>query len=108
VVLDGVARAAQVETFRLLASEAGARFLVIMTECSDVELHRSRITGRARGIPDWYELDWPHVERSRQNWDPNMAVDVKVDTAKPLASIRQILGDSLDARGLFKTPTGVV
>ena len=48
VVLDGVARTPQVETLRLLAAEEGARFLVIMTECSDPVLHRSRVDGRAR------------------------------------------------------------
>jgi 8-oxo-dGTP pyrophosphatase MutT (NUDIX family)/predicted kinase len=108
VVLDGVARAAQVETFRLLATEAGARFLVIMTECSDVELHRSRVSGRERGIPGWYELDWPHVERARRSWDPNMTADVKVDTAKPFSAIRQILDDRLAALGLLRAPTGIV
>jgi len=93
VVLDGVARAPQVETLRLLAAEEGARFLVIMTECSDLKLHRSRVDGRERGIPGWYEFDWSHVEESRKSWDPNMAVDLKVDTTKPLSAIRHVLGD---------------
>lgn len=48
VVLDGVARAPQIESLRRLAKEAGVRLFVIMTECSDVELHRSRIEGRER------------------------------------------------------------
>jgi predicted kinase len=91
-VLDGVARAPQVEVLRLLATEEGARFLVIMTECSDPELHRSRVDGRDRFIPGWYELDWSHVEQSRKSWDPDMAVDLKVDTAQPLATIRRDLG----------------
>jgi len=93
VVLDGVARAPQVEALRLLAAEEGARFSVIMTECSDQELHRSRVDGRERGIPGWYEFDWSHVEQSRKNWDPNIPVDLKVDTAKPLSTIRRVLGD---------------
>ena len=70
VVLDGVARAPQVEALRSLATESGARFTVIMTECSDAELHRSRVDGRQRDIPGWYELDWSHVERARKRWDP--------------------------------------
>jgi hypothetical protein len=93
VVLDGVARALQVETLRLLAAESGARFVVIMTECSDPELHRSRVDGRERHIPDWYELDWSHVEQSRQTWNPDMAVDLKVDTARPLSTIGQAVDD---------------
>jgi len=95
VVLDGVARAPQVETLRLLAAEEGARFLVILTDCSDLELHRSRVDGRERGIPGWYEFDWSHVEASRKSWDPDMSVDLKVDTASHLSTIRRVLGDHL-------------
>ena len=95
VVVDGVARAPQVETLRRLAAEEGARFLAIMTECSDLELHRSRVDGRKRGIPGWYELDWNHVEESRKSWDPNMAVDLTVDTSEHLSTIRHVLGDQV-------------
>ncbi len=97
VVLDGVARAAQVEALRLVAAEEGARFLVIMTECSDPALHRSRVDHRERGIPGWYEFDWSHVEESRKTWDPNMAVDLKVDTSEPLSTIQSVLGDRVTA-----------
>ncbi len=93
VVLDGVARAPQLETLRQLAAEEGTRFLVVMTECSDSELHRSRVDDRERGIPGWYELDWSHVEEARKSWDPNMPVDLKVDTAEHLATTRRVLGD---------------
>lgn len=95
VVLDGVARAPQVETLRLLAADEGARFLVIMTECSNLELHRSRVNGRERGIPGWYEFDWSHVEESRKSWNPKMAVDLTVDTTEPLSTIRHVIGDHL-------------
>jgi len=92
-VLDGVARAPQVEALRLLAAEEGARFLVVMTECSDPELHRSRIEARERNIPNWYEFDWSHVEKSRKSWDPNMPVDLKVDSAESLSTIRSAIRD---------------
>jgi predicted kinase/ADP-ribose pyrophosphatase YjhB (NUDIX family) len=95
VVLDGVARAPQIESLRLLAKEAEARLFVIMAECSDLELHRSRMQRRERGIPGWYELDWSHVERSRKSWDPNMAVDLKVDSAQSLSTIEKGLADSV-------------
>jgi predicted kinase len=97
VVLDGVARTPQVETLRLLAAEEGARFLVIMTECPDPQLHRSRVDGRKRGIPDWYEVGWNHVEESRKSWDPDMSIDLKVDTTEPLSTIRRVVGDRLAA-----------
>ena len=93
VVLDGVARKAEVDALRALAAEEGARFLVVMTECSDPELHRSRVEGRERGIPGWYELDWSHVVQSRQRWDPDIGADVTIDSAQPLASVRKTLGD---------------
>ena len=93
VILDGVARAPQVEILRLLAEEEGAQFVVIMTECSDLVLHRSRVDGRERGIPGWHELEWSHVEASRKRWDPDMSVDLKVDTAEPLSTVRHILDD---------------
>jgi hypothetical protein len=97
VVLDGVARAPQLESLRQLAEEAGARLFVIMAECSDGELHRTRIEGRERDIPGWYELDWSHVEQSRQSWDRNMDVDLRVDSAKPLSMIHSALGDHVAA-----------
>jgi predicted kinase/8-oxo-dGTP pyrophosphatase MutT (NUDIX family) len=93
VVLDGVARAPQVEALRQLAAEEGARFFVIMTECSDVNLHRSRVDDRKRGIPGWYEFDWSHVEESRKSWDPNMAVDLRIDTAEPVSTIGRMVAD---------------
>lgn len=92
-ILNGVARAPQVEALRMLAAQEGARFFVVMTECPDPELHRSHVDGRERGIPDWYEFDWSHVERSRKSRDPDMAVDLKVDTSEPLVAIRGVLGD---------------
>ncbi len=84
VVLDGMARATQIDQLRGLAGEEGARFVVIMTECSDVELHESLVQGRDRGIPNWYELAWDQVEGSRANWDPELHVDLRLDAADPL------------------------
>jgi 8-oxo-dGTP pyrophosphatase MutT (NUDIX family)/predicted kinase len=99
VVLDGVARASEVDALRALSADEAAGSLVIMTECSDLELHRSRVEGRERGIPGWYELDWHHVEQSRERWNPDIGVDVTVDSAKSLATVRGILLDRLAALG---------
>ena len=35
----------------------------------NLETHRIRIESRQRSIPDWYELDWERVQRSRSSWD---------------------------------------
>ena len=99
VVLDGVARAPQVEMLRSLAQEEGAQFQVIMTECSDLTLHRSRVDGRRRDIPGWYVLDWSHVNRSRTSWDPTLPVDLKVDSSRPLSAIESVLHDHLESLG---------
>ncbi len=79
VVLDGVARAPEVEGTRQVAREEGAASLVVMTSCADADLHRSRVEGRQRLIPGWYELDWTQVERSRESWEPPDDVDLALD-----------------------------
>lgn len=91
VVLDGVARAAQVEQLRRLAGEEDAAFTVILTECSDPGLHRSRVESRRRDIPDWYELDWGHVEQALAKWDPDLAADLRLDAAQPLDDNKDLL-----------------
>jgi predicted kinase len=84
VVLDGVARAAEIELCRLLADQEDARLVVIMTDCDDEVTHRSRIAGRQRAIPNWYELDWEHVERARNEWEPIVDADLVLSAVEPL------------------------
>jgi predicted kinase len=95
VVLDGVARSPQIRGSRTLAEEERARCVVVATSCADVELHRSRVVGRQRHIPHWYELDWTHVERARNSWVPLEDVDLTVDAGSPLDdnanSVRELL-----------------
>jgi predicted kinase len=81
VVLDGVARAPAIASCEAMARSEAALFVVIETYCSDLELHRSRIEGRQRLIPDWYELDWSHVERSIATWEQPHHVDLRLDAA---------------------------
>lgn len=61
VVLDAVARDAQLEQTRAVAATHGAGCLVVLATCSDEEIHRSRLEGRRREIPGWHELDWVAV-----------------------------------------------
>jgi predicted kinase len=75
-VLDGVARDPEVAAMRALAVEEGAGSLVVMTGCADAAVHRSRVEGRQRQIPNWYELDWDHVETARKAWVPPRDVDL--------------------------------
>jgi predicted kinase len=81
IVLDGVARAPEIERCRLSARGEGARLVVVVTDCSDPELHRSRVEGRQRLIPNWYELEWSHVQRSIETWEDPEQVDLRLDAA---------------------------
>lgn len=84
VILDGVARAPEIELCQAVALEETSRLFVILTECRDVVVHRSRIEGRKRAIPNWYELDWPHVRAARDAWAPIGNADLVLDAANPL------------------------
>jgi hypothetical protein len=57
--------------------------LVIVTQCSDLGIHRSRIETRQRLIPNWYELDWERVKRSRAGWEPPQHVDLLLEATDP-------------------------
>ena len=84
VVLDGVAREPQVEGTRQVALEEGAGSLVVMTSCRDAGLHRSRVEGRQRQIPNWYELDWDQVDRARSSWVAPGGLDLVLNAGEPV------------------------
>jgi len=87
VVLDGVAREPAVVLCRQVADDEGARFRVVLTECADPEVHKLRIEARERSIPDWYEIDWDHVQRSRARWERPEQVDLTLQaTHSPKAN----------------------
>ena len=98
VVLDGVARAPEVAGTRAVAEEEGVPSLVVLTQCTDAELHRERIEGRSRGIPNWYELEWDHVERARGEWVALDDVDLVLDAAAPVTENAGALRDALARR----------
>jgi predicted kinase len=95
VVLDGVARPPEIERSRHLAAQEQARLLVVVTECPDATLHRSRVEGRRRAIPDWYELDWAHVQHARDTWepfaDPDLVLDAQTPVDENLSRLRSLL-----------------
>lgn len=81
VVLDGVARNTEIARCREIAMEERGTFVLIATHCSDKEIHRSRVEGRQRSIPNWYELTWDSVLQSRESWDDPEGADLRVDGA---------------------------
>ncbi len=80
VVLDGVARAPEIARCRDSARDLAAKLVVIMTQCSDLRVHRARIDGRQRVIPNWYELDWEHVQTTLAGWEAPRDVDLVLET----------------------------
>jgi len=83
-ILDSVAgRDVIRRQWRELAVQSGANFRVIECICSDEALHRARLTGRQRGIPGWYELDWAEVERIRAEYEPWSDEHLTVDMVRP-------------------------
>ena len=91
VVLDGVARTPEVDRCRAVADQEGARFVTVVTECADPATHRLRIESRRRSIPDWYELDWARVERSRSTWDDSLPADLTLQATDPIEVNRELL-----------------
>jgi predicted kinase len=83
VVLDGVARRPEIGDCRHLADEESAQMVLVITQCADAHLHRSLVEGRRRQIPNWYELDWDHVEGARAAWEPIEPFDLALDAGDP-------------------------
>jgi predicted kinase len=84
VVLDGMARADNVQSVRDLAVEFGVPSVVMLTACDDLDEQQRRVEGRRRDIPGWHELSWDDVQRSRRAWAPPADVDVVLDTSEPI------------------------
>jgi predicted kinase len=96
VVLDGVARTQEIERCRTVAAEEQAHLVLVVTECADAAVHRSRVEGRGRGIPDWYELDWDHVQRTRDTWVPVADADLVLDATTSVPQNLDLLRSLLD------------
>lgn len=84
VVLDLVARDAVIARWRDLAASYGAKFSLVECTCTDISVHRSRVEGRQRNIPGWYELSWERVERGRTAYPLLTAPKLSIDAVDPL------------------------
>lgn len=99
VVLDGVARTKELELCGEVSRQEGAELVVILVQCPDLDIHRSRIENRDRAIPGWYELTWDDVQRSRGRWSPPDRVDLSLESAHSRATNRGLVADVLSRRG---------
>ncbi len=100
VVLDGVARSPEIQMCRDTAEDMSARLVLILTQCSHPEVHRSRIDGRQRVIPNWYDLDWEHVQATLSSWEPPDDCDLRVEATDRwednLSRLRELFGLSTE------------
>jgi predicted kinase len=108
VVLDGVARPPEIAQCQEIATTEGGSFILISTRCSDPEIHRARVDGRQRNIPDWYELTWDQVERSRASWIEPAEADLILDAIDPWEENRRKVGQLVSSKliQVNETPTG--
>jgi predicted kinase len=81
--------------WRALAADYGATFSLIECTCSDVDLHRTRVETRKRGIPGWHEIDWNHVEAMKAKYPPLPVEKLVVDAVNPLQDNLQAVLDYL-------------
>ncbi|NEE03977.1 AAA family ATPase [Phytoactinopolyspora halotolerans] len=73
-----------VDDWRAHFASFGASTHVVECVCTDVDLHRSRVDGRQRGIPGWHEIDWNHVERMRPEFPALRGSDLTLDAVHPI------------------------
>lgn len=67
-----------------LAARYGARFGVIECVCVDEGVQRSRVEGRDRDIPGWYELEWDQVAAGRERYVPLAEPKLRLDASTPI------------------------
>jgi predicted kinase len=97
VIADAVNPVAEARAgWRGLAAEAGARHLVIETECPDPAEHRRRVDTRAADIPGWIYPGWASVRERAGEYQPRTDERLRVDTSRPVdvcrADIERYLG----------------
>jgi predicted kinase len=85
--------------WRELATETGARHVVIETRCPDPTEHRRRVNRRGTDIPGWTYPDWTRVSRSAADYQPRVDKRLVVDTTRPLDACHQQVAAYVGAAG---------
>lgn len=94
-ITDGILTDATAKRWSEIADEHGARLRIIECVCSDLNVHRSRLDGRVRGIPGWHEIDWAHVERMRDEFPAITVERLQIDAVDPVEANFQTVLDYL-------------
>ncbi|MFD9738571.1 AAA family ATPase [Umezawaea sp. NPDC059074] len=95
VVLDATGHTREArDRLRTLTEALGGRFVGVECVCTDDQVLRERVEGRARGIPGWHDtVEWEHVLRMRDLWEPWTEPHLVIDSAttSPEEALRQAL-----------------
>jgi predicted kinase len=68
-----------------LAETLNGRLIAVECVCPDEQAHHERVARRSRGIPGWpATVDWEHVQRTREHWEPWEQDRLVIDTLQPL------------------------
>lgn len=79
--------------WRAIAADFDVPLRIVEVVCSDIDLHRSRVTGRVRDLPGFPELTWPDVVVAAASFEPWTDDRLTVDSAGDLeANISRALG----------------
>jgi len=85
VILDSVASTESIRTtWKELCKKYKAEWRVIECICSDIAIHRSRLSKRQRGIPGWHELEWSDVEQVQSYYVPWQEGRFVLDMIRPV------------------------
>lgn len=95
VILDATGHRRQARIrWREVTDSVGGRFVGVECVCSDEQVQRVRVEGRARGIPGWPQtVTWEHVVRMRERWESWREPHLVLDSAArpPEENVRQVL-----------------
>lgn len=97
-ILDLVARQEARDEWAALAERYDASFGAVECICSNPDIHMSRVDGRQRDIPGWYELQPEWVERSRQLYEPLSGPKILIDATDPAEHNLELVMRHLNTR----------
>jgi hypothetical protein len=110
-VADLVARQEPVDKWRTLAETYGCGFVVVECVCSNVDVHRTRVEGRTRSIPGWYEITWAQVIATRESYvpldEPKLVIDAVDALDENLVKVRRFLDEARQSRVVSEEPVQI-
>jgi predicted kinase len=99
VIADAVNPVAEARAgWQGLATETGARHVVIETYCPDAAEHRRRVDTRIADIPGWTYPDWTAVGERAGEYQPRTDERLRVDTSRPVEVCHADIASRLHVR----------